>query len=204
MLYTNRVPDALLTAFDSSALDAVINAFDLYSTYPVNLTPVCDYLNIRLQVGKLPPAFNAVSFVKRGGSKITILVSDSLELPTLRAAIGHELGHIFKHEAGQAHASFDLEAALATGSYRGCSGQLSKYARPGQRVSREETEADLMGAYLTVPAKSMLELFQQGFDLEQVAATLELPIKSIELRAQLIIAKQSYLLEDSQEYNKRV
>lgn len=196
MLYANRVPDALLTAFDSSSLDAVITAFNLHSTYPVNLTPVCDYLNIRLRVGKLPPAFNAVSFVKRGGSKINILVSNRLDLPLLRATLGHELGHIFKHEAGQAHASFDLEAAIAEGSFSGCGGQLSKFASSGQRLGRQEIEADLIGAYLTVPAQPMLELFRQGFDLEQVAATLELPTHYIELRAQLLIAKQSYLLED--------
>lgn len=185
----SRIPDTLLANFDSSALDAVIASFDLHSSYPVNLTPVCDYLNIRVRVGKLPPAFNAVSYVKRGGASITLLLNNRLDTPLLRATLGHELGHIFKHETGQAHASFDLEAAITNGYYSGCGGQLGKFASPGQRLGREELEADLMGAYLTVPVAAMLELFQDGFDTAQVAATLELPAHYVELRAHLLIAQ---------------
>ena len=189
MLKPGQIPAALLADFDSSGLDAVIATFNLHSSWPVNLTPICDYLNIGVRVGKLPPAFNAVSLVKVGGGSIKLVLSSRLDTPLLRATLGHELGHIFKHETGHAHASFDLEAALSHAAYTGCGGSLSKFVGGGNRLGREELEADLIGAYLTVPPDAMLELFQQGYDTAQVAACLELPPHFIELRAHLLIAQ---------------
>jgi len=153
----------LLERFPYEECDSIIQKLGLHQNYPVWPTSLYELLNVEVCCMSLPSWVKAFSIKQVGIEHSIVVLDEKLSNLDVRHAIFHEAGHLLAHRSGRPH-------ACATHG----------------RVSREEVEADLIGAYLSAPAWAVKELFYQGYNTQQVAATLEITTEMLELRYQLL------------------
>ncbi len=169
-----------LRSFPIEMLDELIERYQLHESYPVQATVLYDELNIRRYKDMTLPKGSRGFSVRHPSRGFGIAVFDrKLEGAELQHTIFHELGHLLLHSAGRPHGS-------VTG--------------PGGMVRREELEADMVAAYLAAPGIAVLELFLAGYTAPQVAALLNITPRLLQLRAELMVARNEFGVRDHPFY----
>lgn len=152
-------------------LDELIEKFSLHSFYPVDLSPLFEALNIKIYYNlKLPAETKAFSVLRKNSGNGFSCFDRRLKGSELAYVKGHEMGHLLSHKIGRMH---------------GC-------VSDGGVVRREELEADLVGAYLLVPGRPFLEFCRADFSLGQIAEIFGVTVEMLELRSQLMVARNEF------------
>lgn len=162
------INQAFLRSFDLKYLDELIRLMGLHSSYPVQPMPLFDVLNVNVyRHMKLPPDCPAFSTLKSTRESGWSAFDKNLSGVALREAAFHELGHLLWHHDGRVHGSVTR----------------------GGVVSKEELEANIVGCYLAIPATAMMEFFKWNFTYELMAAMLNVTPTMLQLRAEMMVAR---------------
>lgn len=159
---------AFLRSFDLRDLDELIRLMGLHSSYPVEPMPLYELLNVKVYRDmKLLPDCAAFSTLRSSRKSGWSVFDRSLSGVALRKEAFHELGHLLWQHDGRVH------------------GSVAK----GGVVSKEELEANIVGCYLAIPATAMMEFFKWNFTYELMAAMLEVTPYMLQLRAEMMVAR---------------
>ncbi len=176
-----------LRKFDFSMMNDFIDVFDLHHSYPVPAAPLYEALNVMCWHNvALPkpddcPAFSALH--PRQGFGVAVF-DPGLKGPKLTHSLFHELGHLMLHTWGKPRGCVSTQTGLIINGV----------------VLKEELEADLVACYLAAPGQAVLELFQAGLMAAQVAATLNITPEMLQLRAEVMIARNEFGVRDKPFY----
>lgn len=151
-----------------------INVDGLYKGDELQITSLCNHLNIEYFSAELPKEISGSILKNDKSDGYVIYVNEKNSRARQRFTIAHEIGHYISFLCGS-HSKKELEA----------NGGLEDYAisyRKSGHHSEAEREANLIAAELLMPQERVEQLLERGLTPEEMAEKFYVSISAMTMR----------------------
>ncbi len=162
----------LIWSLNLNELNKVVNQFGLHSSCPANPIPVYESLSTIMAKKTLTNGRKAFSGRLPEYLEPFAIFDSSLSNRELYHPLWHELSHLLFDRPGKIY----------------CLCNNPKYLR----LTIEKT-CELRAAYLSVPYKEMMLMYESGWVDTQVAGALKVPVHYLKMRHDIFLKKEAQL-----------